>query len=87
MARVSILASNRLCFRYLLSTTIFVFVFILHQYLLPSLFYFSKLRDVVSKISAATIPTSGSSGPLNLTVELPVDHFNPLDMRTFKSRY
>ncbi|KAN0108655.1 Serine carboxypeptidase S28 domain containing protein [Hyaloscypha variabilis] len=86
-ARVSMLASKRLCFRYLLSTTIFVFLFILHQYLLPSVFDFSKLRDMVSKISAANVPTSGSSGPLNLTVELPIDHFNPQDTRTFKNRY
>jgi len=39
------------------------------------------------QISAASDIASTSWGPLNLTVELPIGHFNPQDDRAFQNRY
>jgi Serine carboxypeptidase S28 len=85
--RVPLLASKQLCFRGIFATMIFVSVLLLLQYLLPSTTDFPSLRDVNSVIKPATFIASGSSGTWNLTVDLPIDHFNPQDTRTFKNRY
>jgi hypothetical protein len=87
-ARVPILASKQLFRRFTLATTtMFLFLFLLLQYLFPSIGAISRLRCARLVLNTAAVTASDSSGPLNLTIELPVDHFNPQDARTFENRY
>ncbi len=64
-----------------------IFSYLLLWYLFPFTLAFSRLIDVSSAIHPAAVTTSAPSSPLNLTVNLPIDHFNPQDTRTFKNRY
>jgi Serine carboxypeptidase S28 len=87
-ARVLIFVSSRARFRSIFVMVVFMFSFLLLlQSFLPSTLAFVGWRDVSLEINTAALDASGSSGPLKLTVDLPIDHFNTQDTRTFQNRY